>query len=205
MKIVLLGANGRTGREVLKLALAAGDKVTALVRDVSKLVDIQDDNLTVHAGDVCDPKTVAALLPSHDVVISTLGPRSPRKAACKIYSQSATSIIAAMERSEVNRLLVISTALLFPPRGLFDRVLGTIAGNNAREAKAMEETIRVSDLNWCIARVGFLNSNPTDVYQFAEGRRARGGNSISRAAVASFLHSEASSARHDQKIVGLCC
>ena len=204
MNIVLLGANGKTGREVLKIALGAGDNVTALVRTKSALSDIQHDSLHVHAGDVCDPKIVASLLKGQDIVISTLGPRSPRKAPCTIYSKSAASIVKAMEGSDVTRLLVTSTALLFPKRNLFDRILGFIAGNNAREAQKMENIIQASTLNWCFARVGFLNNAPTTHFISAKNKRAEGKDSISRSAVAHFLYQEALDAMHGNCVVGLC-
>lgn len=77
MNIVLLGANGRTGREVLGRALSAGDTVTALVRAARKLGDLGHERLEIRVGNACDPKVLEALLPGHDVVISTLGPRLP--------------------------------------------------------------------------------------------------------------------------------
>jgi uncharacterized protein YbjT (DUF2867 family) len=40
MNIILLGANGRTGRKVLSRALNAGDSVTALVRAEDRLADV---------------------------------------------------------------------------------------------------------------------------------------------------------------------
>ncbi len=203
MKIVLLGANGRTGREVLKLALASGDSVTALVRDKAKLSDIQHPNLFLHEGDVCDPVVVGSILSGQDVVISTLGPRSPLKSACLIYSRSAASIVKAMENSDVDRLLVISTALLFPPRKVSDHILRFVARHNARQAKLMEDRIRASRLNWCIARVGFLNSKSTDNYQSKIAGIPEGTIAIPRAAVARFLYAEARENANGCRIVGL--
>ncbi|TMD53495.1 MAG: hypothetical protein E6I85_08270 [Chloroflexi bacterium] len=49
MKLVVLGATGRTGRLVVEQALAAGHTVTALVRSPEKLAT-SSSNLRVVAG-----------------------------------------------------------------------------------------------------------------------------------------------------------
>lgn len=203
MNIVLLGANGRTGRDVLGLALSAGDGVTALVRAESKLGEVSHERLEVRVGDACDPRVLEAILPGHDVVISTLGPRLPTKAATAVYSDSAASIVDAMQASGVHRLLVTSTTLLFPSAGLLDRLLRRLTSNVVREAGRMEERIRSSSLDWTIARVGFLTNGPATGYRHAAGASPEGGGSISRAAVARFLLAEARESAHVCQVVGL--
>lgn len=203
MNIVLLGASGRTGREVLARALSAGDRVTALVRAEGKLADLSNERLEVHVGSACDPRVLAALLPGRDVVISTLGPRRPTKAAAAVYSDSARAIVGAMEGSGVNRLLVTSSALLFPSGRLRDRALRGLVRSVVREARRMEELICASRLNWTIARTGFLTDDASTAYRHAEGEAPDGGGSISRAAVARFLLTEARQSAHLCEVVGL--
>ncbi|MDE0348467.1 MAG: NAD(P)H-binding protein [Gammaproteobacteria bacterium] len=203
MNIVLLGANGRTGREVLGQALSAGDTVTALVRAEDKLGEVGHERLEVRVGDACDPRVLEAILPGHDVVISTLGPRLPTKAATAVYSASGASIVEAMEGSAVNRLLVTSTALLFPSDKLLDRVLRRLTPNAVREAGRMEERIRSSGLDWTIARMGFLTNDPDTGFRRAAGASPEGGKPISRAAVARFLLGEARESAHVREVVGL--
>jgi len=204
MKIALLGANGRTGREVFSRALTAGHTVTALVRTEDRLADITHSRLEVHVGNTCDPRVLKQILHGHDVVISTLGPRTPTKAACTIYSESATSIVEAMRDCAVKRLLVTSTALLFPSEKLRDRILGSIARHNAHNADLMEKAIRASDLEWTIARLGFLNGKSSLDFRLAEGALPDGAKSLSRAAVARFLLAEAEQPNNLNTVVGLC-
>ena len=204
MKIFLLGANGRTGREILNLALSAGDTVTALVRAEDRLADISHAQLEIHVGSACDPNVLEAVLPGHDVVISTLGPRTPTKAACTIYSESATAIVEAMQKSGVNRLLLISTALLFPSDKFSHRIIRWIAKNGVREAGLMEAHICDSNLQWTIARTGFLTSDSTADYSVTVGAFPKGGGSISRLALAHFLLTEAKESSHLRQVVGLC-
>jgi putative NADH-flavin reductase len=202
MKFVLLGANGRTGREVLGRALDVGDSVTAVVRAEDRLADVSHARLEVRVADVCEASALKEILPGHDLVISTLGPRMPTKSACVIYSRSAAAIVDAMQASDVRRLLVTSTALLFPSNKLRDRILRLVARQNARHAGLMEETIRAADLDWTIARLGFLDDKNSPDFRMAEGAFPDGG-SVSRAAVARFLLAEAKQADHRRQVVGL--
>lgn len=204
MKIVQLGANGRTGREVMRLALEAGDSVTGLVRSADSLGDMKHDQLQVHVGNVCDPEFLKAALSGHDAVISTLGPRTPTKSACAIYPASAAAIVEAMRATGLRRVLVTSTALLFPPTKLLDHVVRLIARNNYNAAGLMEECIRRADLDWTFARTGFLNDDDMRGYRKAAGVMPDGGGSISRSALAEFLFTELKQSEHVGDVVGLC-
>ena len=53
MKLALFGASGRTGRQFLEQAAAAGHDVTAVVRDPAALTG--HSRLSVVAADVMDP------------------------------------------------------------------------------------------------------------------------------------------------------
>lgn len=204
MKIILLGANGRTGREILNRALNAGDAVTAVVRSEDSLTDVSHSQLSIQIANVCDPNALKQILPGHDIVISTLGPRMPTKVACAIYSEFAKAIVEAMKVCGVKRLLVTSTALLFPSGKLLDRILGFIARPSVRHAGLMEGINSASDLEWTIARMGFLNDKSSKNFRVAEGTLPDGGSSISRAAVAHFFLTEAKQSSYVNKVVGLC-
>lgn len=204
MKIVLLGANGRTGRQVIRVALEAGHSVTALVRSKDKLADISHERLAVRVGDACDPKALAPLLPGQDVVISVLGPRWPTKTATAVYSKSAHAIVEAMQAGAVKRLIVTSSALHFPADSTFVRVLKRLVPNIVAQSGQMEERVCGSDLDWTIARLGFLDNKSDARYRLAVGALPKGGGAVSRAAVARFLVTEAEQADHMREIVGLC-
>ncbi len=68
MKVLLIGASGRTGRKLLAEALRRGHQVTALVRSRAKLADIVHPQLTVVVGNLLRPDTLAAVVPGHDAV-----------------------------------------------------------------------------------------------------------------------------------------
>ena len=204
MKIFLLGANGRTGREVLRYALSDGDVVTALVRSEDRLADVSHRRLEIVVGDPCDPGVLHASLPGHDVVVSVLGPRLPTKAASAIYPESAAAIAETMRRSDVDRLLVTSSALLFPDAGLLAGLLRRLMPGIVQAARGMEERIRASGLDWTIVRTSLLTNDSELRCRVAPDALPAGGGTVSRSAVARFLLTEAKECSHLRQVVGLC-
>src|SRR5258705_12339771 len=77
MRLFLIGANGRTGTEIIDLARTRGHEITAFVRSPQKLTPGR--SLTVVQGDPLLSETIAAALPGHDAVFSAIGPH-PREA-----------------------------------------------------------------------------------------------------------------------------
>ena len=71
-RVLIVGATGGTGRQLLAQALERGYVVTALVRDPGRL-SIEHPHLTVVRGDVLDYATVEKAMRGQDAVISALG------------------------------------------------------------------------------------------------------------------------------------
>ena len=191
MNLLIFGASGKTGHELVKHALANGHHVTAFVRNPSKLT-VAHDNLKIFQGDVTNYQLVEEAVKGHDAVFSTLGAASPFK-----YDQSVvdgiSNIVKAMEATGVRRLIYMSAINVKDSRknaGLLIRVMGTTllrtetAGHEARE-----KIIRQSGLDWTLARSGGLsNGEYTGHYRHGENVSAKGiAASISRADVADFL------------------
>lgn len=76
MKIIVFGASGGTGIEIVKQALEAGHLVTAFARNPAKL-SIQHLNLTVFQGNVMEAAAVEKAVAGQDAVISALGTARP--------------------------------------------------------------------------------------------------------------------------------
>jgi putative NADH-flavin reductase len=98
MKIAVIGASGNVGSRIVNEALARGHQVTAIARDVSTIAP--RPNLTVHAGDIRQPETLAPLLAGHDAVVS----------AVRFVDTDPATLIGAVERSGVRRYLVVGGA-----------------------------------------------------------------------------------------------
>jgi putative NADH-flavin reductase len=187
VKLVVLGANGRTGTRVLQAALDRDMDVTAVVRSASKQPDIRHEKLTVMIGDPCDAAFLKPVFRGQDAVISTLGGRRPTRLATSVYFRSADAIVEAAWDTGLKRVLVTSTALLFPRHRLMDGILRRLVPNVVRSANRMERILRASALDWTSARCGFLNDGDEARYRAEKGALPDRGTSVSRPALARFL------------------
>lgn len=202
MRVLLLGASGRTGRAVLELALGHGHEVVALVISPDK---IRSDapRLVVIPGDPCDQDSIAAAVRGCDGVISALGPRSLSKAASDVYPQSARAILHGMGATKVRRLVITSAALLFPGLGPRAAILRLILRRSLDGAHEMEGLIQASDLDWTIARPGQLTDHRPTGFRIASGTMPKSPRPISRADLAHYLVHEIEHGEHVREIVGL--
>jgi putative NADH-flavin reductase len=102
MKVLVIGAAGKSGEALVSEALAAGHKVTAFVRGAAQY---KKANVRVVAGDVLDAVDVAVA--GQDAVIDALGGKTPWKVTT-METSAAHNIVDAMRRNGVRRLLKIS-------------------------------------------------------------------------------------------------
>ena len=203
MKLVVLGANGRTGKLVVAEALAAGDTVTAVVRSSSRRLSLKHDCLSVVVGDPCNPTFLAGVFEGQDAVISALGGRRPTRAAMSIYWRSADAIAEAAWNSGLRKVAVTSSALLFPPRRLLDKVLVALVGNVVRSATRMEETLRGTKLDVIVGRCGFLTNSDERRYRAELGALPEDSSSVSRLSLARFLVDNIRNATSGPQVYGV--
>jgi putative NADH-flavin reductase len=193
VKLVVFGATGATGRNILEQALRAGHRVAAVARRVES-VRPAHPSLEVLRGDVFEPATLYKPIAEADAVLSVLGIGLSR-AATTVYSEGTGNIIQAMEANGVRRLCVLSTTSLSPPPWTEPGLALTIRGllhpllrRPYADMKAMEERVRVSGLDWTVIRAARLtHGRQIGGYRLAVDDRVRGGWSISRADVAEYL------------------
>jgi uncharacterized protein YbjT (DUF2867 family) len=162
VKLLVIGASGRTGHLVVERALEAGHSVTAFVRDPSRL-RLSDERLTVFSGDALDEDDLVAALEGNDAVVSTIGGGERR-----LIESSARVLVAAMRKSRVRRVVTMSTFLATPnyrpswlARTLFSRLLRGMSGDD----RAGAEIIRGSRLDWTIVYATLLENKPRSGYR----------------------------------------
>ncbi len=72
MKIVIFGANGLTGNELVKQALENEHNVTALARNPSS-IEIKYENLAIKQANILSVNSFENTFKGADVIISTVG------------------------------------------------------------------------------------------------------------------------------------
>ncbi|PWR15765.1 hypothetical protein DKT69_09280 [Micromonospora sicca] len=201
MKLTIVGATGGIGRHLVDQAVAAGDDVTAVVRDPAKLGDVP---VRVVAADLAtaDPATLRAAFTGTDAVLSGLGPRSSADAG--IATRGTRAVVEAMTAVGVRRIVVVSAAPVGvvpspgrprPPRRdpgdgplmryLLGPAIRRVLRRHYADLALMEEVLRDSGLDWTVVRPPRLTDKPlTGAYRTAYGRNVRGGLTVSRADVA---------------------
>lgn len=99
MKVVIFGASGATGGELVRLAVRAGHTVTAFARGANLKID---PHVWVARGDAREAAAVDSAVIGQDAVLSALGSRSLR--CSDLLETSIVNIIGAMRRYNVRRL-----------------------------------------------------------------------------------------------------
>jgi putative NADH-flavin reductase len=199
MKLFVIGATGRTGREVVEQALARGHQVAAFVRSPEG-IKLKNERLTVIKGNAMDEDQLANAMQNHDAVVSTFGPREVFKPT-SMLQDSAFAITGAMQRAGIKRLVVLSAAAHFP--GIPNRIASLIMRNHMRDSLAMEEVVQGNGLDWTIARPPRLTQENYLTYRSREGAAPRMGFSLARKALAAFMLDAMEQKKHFQKIVGI--
>jgi putative NADH-flavin reductase len=202
MKLFVLGATGKTGSEIVSLALSRGHEVTAFVRSPEKLSPA--GALTIVKGDPGDSKSMAATLPGHDAVLSAIGPH-PREALrpSTLVTDCARATVEAMTTSGVPRLVIISAAVLFPEKGLYFAFFRWLTKHHARDLRGMEAIVRGSGLAWTIPRPPRLTRSPDTTFRAARDAVPPGSRAMSFRSVAAFMLDAVERQSHMREVVGL--
>ena len=194
MKIVLWGATGLTGREVLDQALEGGHEVKAVARNPEQ-IEVEHTNLTIVQGDVLNPKSVQDAVAGGEVVISTLGSGATLTQARKpttVYSEGFANIVAAMRKHGVRRFIALVAAGTVPDPSeplIHKRIISPILRANYDDIRKAEKVLAgCDDLDWIgIRPMRLMNTPRTGKYRTAVDILPPGGVEISRADVAEFI------------------
>ena len=205
MNVVVFGATGRTGMEIVKQALAEGHTVTAFVRDPSKL-EINDENLRFVQGDITNKNQVSQAIQNQETVVVALGPGP--NAPPKTITEGMRYIIEAMQTHGVQRVIAISGAgidIASDRKRLFDRIVSVLVHlfnrEDAREKEQQYLLFKQSDLDWTLVRPPVLTAGThTGEYQ-TDVHTLNGKPRLSRADLADFMVREIADRRYTQQPV----
>jgi putative NADH-flavin reductase len=204
MKLLIFGATGGTGQQLVTQALAQGHTVTAFVRR-PEAVATQHANLRVVPGDITDEAAVAEAVAGHGVVLSALGTRS----GPAVLPEGTRNILEAMASHGVRRSLWVSSfgaGDSLKQMGWLSQTLIVkgLLRQAIEEKNAQEQVILASGGDWIIARPGGLTDGPlTGTYRVTGPGDKVGRPSISRADVADFMLKNLADDRYARKAVGL--
>jgi putative NADH-flavin reductase len=208
-RVLIIGATGGTGRQLVAQALERGHEVTALVRDPAAL-DLTHDRLRVVRGDVLDPASLVDATRGQDAVISALGHKKyfpPNR----ILSDGTRNIMRAMDVCGVRRFIcetALGTGDATGRLGLYYTlfVIPVILPAYFWDKTRQEQLVAQSRLDWVIVRPGALTDGGRSG-KYKHG--ARVGSflrtvRISRADVAHFMLNQLTDDRYLSAAPGVC-
>lgn len=162
MRLLVFGASGQTGRELVRQALAHRHSITAFVRQPAKLGDTPP-GIRIVQGNVADYPTVEAAVVGHDAVVSTLGVGTPLKHDRDVIA-GVDNIIRAMQEHRVRRLIYLSFIGVRESRPAVGVILRHIAPillrHEIADHEAKEALVKASPLDWTIVRPPKLTNGP---------------------------------------------
>ncbi len=198
MKVIVIGAAGKSGRAVVEAALSKGHQVTAFVHAAG---DYQPADVTVIAGDATDAGDMEKAIAGQDAVIDTIGGHAAPWKATSLERTAAAAIISAMNKNGVRRLVVISmigegdSSANIP---IYERfLLPTFLRGEGKDKAAMESSVEASGLDWIIVRPPFLTDGPaTGHIQIFDASTDEKAHKITRADLAAFMVAQVSNDEH---------
>jgi putative NADH-flavin reductase len=166
MKILLLGATGRTGKLIIEEAIRRGHKISAIARDPLKLKDYQID---ITQGTPYDYYTVVKALSGCEAVINTLNisrksdnPWAGLVSPKDLISKSATNVVSAMKQAGTKRFIALSTIGAGSSWKTTPAILKLIVSISNlkyafRDHGKQEEILKESALDYTICRAPMLS------------------------------------------------
>ncbi len=200
MKLMIFGAKGGTGLQLVRQSLSAGHTVTIVAKN-PKALSIQHPKLRVVKGNLLDQKSLENALQNQDAVISALGPNKylTKTKYSKLHTIGIDNLLKAMEKKDVKRFIAISLSSL--QKGNFFASLKHLFQTPKQD---FEKRIKSSGLDWTLIRPTGLTYGPQlGNYQLSVDNSIPSRGKISRADLAEFIISQLSSDQFFKKTVSL--
>jgi len=208
MKVLILGATGRTGKFVLKEALEKGYEVHVLVRNDEHIQE--NENLNIFMGTPVDKTILSQASDGCDSIISVLNisrtsdfPWAKLRTPPTFLSNVMQHVIEVSKANKIKRVIVCSAwgvdtsnkEIPFWFRWMIDY---SNIGAAYTDHEQQEKIIKNSDLNWTIVRpVGLISGRRKKVrvsYDYTPKPKL----TISRRSVAAFMVN----ALEDYRLIG---
>jgi putative NADH-flavin reductase len=193
MRIVVLGASGRTGVPLVEQALDRGHEVVAFVRAREKLPAVlrEADGVTVVEGDAYTGDGIEEAVEGADAVVSVLG--QSKEGPDDLLTVAGDHVVAAMHDAGIERFVTLVGAGVREAGetvSFSGKVVGTVlklvASEALADAEAHVERVRASDLQWTVVRAPRLTDGEGSG-EYRAGDISLGFESVARADVARFM------------------
>ncbi|WP_226678305.1 NAD(P)-dependent oxidoreductase [Mesobacillus jeotgali] len=204
MNILILGATGRVGSQILTYALHDSHHVTVLVRTPEK-IQINSGNLTIIQGNVLNKNDIVRAMHGIDVVISALNTDGTTT-----LSESMPLVINAMKNEGIQRIITVGTAGILQSRTTPTVLRYQSSESKRKSTRAAEEHHKVynmlkqSTLHWTIVCPTYLPDGEREgQYRIERNFLPEGGMKISVPDTAEFTYRQIESSDYVKSRVGI--
>ena len=160
MKLLVLGATGKTGQLVLSAAHRAGHDVTVLVRDPARLPSTE--GLTILTGDASSADDLTRALAGQDAVIGVVG--GGYSTTSTIASKVGKALVGAADAAKSKRVVVLSALGAGESREKCSRLqkiaFGTVMNAVYNDKAVGDAALRASDLDYTIVQSVTFSEKP---------------------------------------------
>ena len=183
--VLVAGATGRTGSNVVTELIANGYRVRAFVRDIEQAREKLGVDIEYAAGDVRQRDSIDAALDGVTAIICAIGAgrEDPSNGPEFVDYGGVKNLVEAAADAELNQFILVSSAGVTHE----DHVLNKMFDNILKWKFKGEEAVRNSNVPYTIVRPGGLVNKPggEKAVDFQQGDQAQG--LIPRADVARVL------------------
>lgn len=202
-RVLILGASGRTGGELLRQGARCDYEITALARDPARV----EAGVRVVAGDSTDGDAIEEAVTGQDAVLCALGPTSPTALLRSTLMRETTgALIPAMERHGVRRLVMLSALGAGASAGFAPAALrlafATLLRRVGRDKAIAEAELAASGLDWTVVYPPALSDGAaTGAYRMGADVIVKGVPKLSRADLAHAMLAQLSDAGRPGPVV----
>jgi len=156
--VLVAGATGGTGQQVVRELNAAGYRVRALVRDPAAARNLLADTVEYATGDVRDRPSIDAALKGVRFAISALGAtrKDPANGPEFVDYQGVRNLADAAAAARLDQLVVISSAGVTQKDHMLNRMFDNVLVWKGKG----EAAVRASGVPYTIVRPGGLTNKP---------------------------------------------
>ena len=155
MKIVVAGANGLTGRIVLRMLAEAGHQPVAMIRDFAQREELEPLGAECRIGDLEKPVGYAVRGCRAAIFAAGSGSKTGPEKTIDVDQNGAMAFIETCVRFNARRFVMLSSIAVDEPER------GPESLHHYFRAKAIaDRQLQASGLNYTIVRPGFLTNEP---------------------------------------------
>jgi len=186
MRVVVLGAAGQLGRQVVNTLSGRGHWVCAAVRRPP--TPVFEKSVDVRLADATNKTDLRSAVRGFDAVVNVIGGGTLRKN--DVASTTSTVAVAAAKEVGVDRYVAISAGMVALDWTLFKYFLRPLIFRHIlAEHRRVEEIVKASGLAWTIVRPTALTNRPPTGYAASLELQSRA-FVTSRVDVAAFIADE---------------